>query len=206
MRTARPRFAVLASGRGSNAERLMNAFASGYLDGDLVLVLSDNPEARVLERAASREITTAVVPREGRTRGEHEAEVLATLGTYRAEHLLLAGYMRVLSPWVLDRFAGSILNIHPSLLPEFRGLDPQARQWEAGVTVAGATVHFVDEGIDTGPVLLQGSITVRGDEGPEGLAMRILTEVEHTIYPQAVRLLIDQLNLQEAMKVAAGKP
>ncbi len=205
MRAHKPRFAVLASGRGSNAEHLMDAFASGYLEGDLVLVLSDNPEAPVLERAASREIASVVVPRGRRSRGEHEAEILETLGTYRVEHLLLAGYMRVLSPWFLDRFQGSILNIHPSLLPEFRGLDPQVRQWEAGVTVAGATVHFVDEGIDTGPILLQGSIAVRGDEGPEGLALRILTEVEHTIYPQAVRLLIDQLDVQEAMKVAANE-
>lgn len=110
-----------------------------------------------------------------------------------AEHLLLAGYMRILSAEFLDAWPGRILNVHPSLLPDFPGLDAPARQWEAGVTVAGATVHVVDDGVDSGPILLQGRIEVRGDEGPDGLAMRILTEVEHRIYPRAVRLLVGEL-------------
>ena len=187
----RPRFAILASGRGSNAERLMEAFAAEDLDdADLVLLVGDNPDAPALERAARRGIPTAVVPRL-ETREHHEAELLAAVAD--ADHLLLAGYMRVLSPWFLERFPGTILNVHPSLLPDFPGLDAPAQQWEAGVAVAGATVHIVDETVDGGPILLQGSIAVRGDEGAEGLAARILTEVEHRIYPQAVRLFLDRL-------------
>ena len=188
----RPRFAILASGRGSNAERLMEAFANDLDDAELVLVVSDNPTAAVLDKAKRYGVPTAVVPRDGE-REEHERALLATIGAGGVDHLLLAGYMRILSPWFLERFAGTILNIHPSLLPDFPGLDAQARQWEAGVEITGATVHLVDEGVDSGPILLQGSIAVRGDEGPDGLADRILTEVEHRIYPRAVRMLIDRV-------------
>lgn len=190
---APPRFAILASGRGSNADSLMDAFASGFLPAELVAVLSDRSDAEVLGRAARRGVLAEQVPAAGRTRVEHEDELLARLSAHRVEHLLLAGYMRVLSPSFLARFPGVILNIHPSLLPDFRGLHAVARQWAAGVKVAGATVHYVDAGVDTGPILLSGSIVVRGDEGEAGLAERILTEVEHVIYPRAVWLLCDRL-------------
>ena len=105
----------------------------------------------------------------------------------------LAGYLRILSEAFLRQFAGVVLNIHPSLLPDFPGLGAAARQWRAGVRVAGATVHYVDAGVDTGPILLSGSLEVRGDEGEAGLAQRILTEVEHVIYPRAVWLLCARL-------------
>jgi phosphoribosylaminoimidazolecarboxamide formyltransferase/IMP cyclohydrolase len=170
----------------------METFATDLSDAELVLVVSDNPQAPVLEKAQHRGVPTAVVAREG-SREDHEQALLETVAAAGAEHLLLAGYMRILSPWFLERFQGTILNIHPSLLPDFPGLDAPARQWEAGVEVAGATVHFVDEDVDSGPILLQGSLEVRGDEGPDGLADRILTEVEHRIYPQAVRMLVDRL-------------
>ena len=173
----------------------MEAFATELNDAELVLVVSDNPEAPVLEKARRRGVPVAVVARDG-SRGDHERALLETVAAAGAEHLLLAGYMRILSPRFLERFEGTILNIHPSLLPDFPGLDAQERQWEAGVTVAGATVHFVEEDVDSGPILLQGSIEVRGDEGPDGLADRILTEVEHRIYPQAVRTLVDRLRDQ----------
>jgi phosphoribosylglycinamide formyltransferase-1 len=186
----RPRFAILASGRGTNAEALMDLFGSGEVAADLVLVLSNVPDAPVLERAGLRGVPTAVVPHPGLDREEHEDLVLERLGDYRVDHLALAGYMRILSSHFLDRFPGPILNIHPSLLPEFPGLDAPARQWEAGVAEAGATVHLVTEEVDAGPILLQGRIDVRGDEGPEELARRILTEVEHRIYPEAIRLLV----------------
>lgn len=188
----RPRFAILASGRGSNAARLIDAFAAGTIPADLVLVATDNPGAPVLEEAGRRGIPTAVVAFDG-SRREHETRMLEVLHEAGAEHLLLAGYMRILGAGFLEAWPGRILNIHPSLLPEFPGLDAPARQWEAGVTVAGATVHLVDGGVDSGPILLQGRIEVRGDEGPHGLAHRILTEVEHRIYPRAVRLLVDEL-------------
>jgi len=187
---SRPRFAILASGRGSNASRLMEAFETDLTDAELVVVVSDNPEAPVLERAVEHGVPAKIVVRDG-TREEHERALLEAVAG--SDHLLLAGYMRVLSPWFLERFPGSILNIHPSLLPDFPGLDAPSQQWEAGVATAGATVHLVDETVDGGPILLQGSIAVRGDEGPEGLADRILTEVEHRIYPKAVRILLDRL-------------
>ena len=192
------RFAILASGRGSNAEALIEAFASGFLPAALALVLSNKPDAPVLEKARRRGVPTAVVPSKGLPREAHEERVLAELERARVDHVLLAGYMRILSPHFLARFRGSVLNIHPSLLPDFPGLRGAERQWEAGRKVAGATVHRVDAGTDTGPILLQGSLVVRGDEGPDGLAARILTEVEHVIYPRAVRLFLERLRESQA--------
>ncbi len=187
------RFGILASGRGSNAEALMDAFASGFLPASLVGVVSNVPNAQVLAKARQRLYATAVVPSAGVRRDAHERAILEQLVAMGVQHLLLAGYMRILGETFLQGFAGTILNIHPSLLPEFPGLHAAERQWEAGRKVAGATVHVVDSGVDSGPIVLQGSLVVRGDEGPEGLAGRILAEVEHVIYPRAVRLFIDRL-------------
>ena len=198
---ARPRFAILGSGRGSNAERLMEAFAATVTDADLVLVVTDVAGAPILDKAAAHGVPAVVIDGNQERR---ETAMLAALSEARVGHLLLAGYMRILSRGFLGRFGGTILNIHPSLLPEFAGLDAPARQWEAGVRVAGATVHFVDEGVDSGPILVQGRIEVRGDEGPNGLAHRILTEVEHRIYPRALRLLVDQLAAEEGGTAAPG--
>ena len=188
----RPRFAILASGRGSNAEALMRAFESGLIPATLALVVSNVADAGVLALAAARGYPTRAIPHKGIGRREHEAQLLASLRETAVDHLLLAGYMRILSHDFLAAWPGAILNIHPALLPDFPGLHAAERQWEAGRKIAGATVHFVDAGVDTGQVLLQGSLEVRGDEGPEGLAQRILTEIEHVIYPRAVRLFLDR--------------
>lgn len=188
------RFAIFASGRGSNAEALMQAFATDLIPAEVGLVVCNQPEAQVLQKAQARGVPTVLVPSKGLAREAHEAQLLEELHKARIDHLLLAGYMRILSPYFLKRFNGSILNIHPSLLPDFPGLEGAERQWAAGVKVAGATVHFVDAGVDTGQILLQGSLIVRGDEGPDGLAKRVLHEVEHVVYPRAVRLFIDRLN------------
>lgn len=195
MATSEPerlRFAIMASGRGSNAMALMDAFESGFIPADLVLVLSNKEEAPVLEKAAARGVPTRVIPSRGKGRHEHEELLLDALREVRVDHVLLAGYMRILTPHFLAGVGGSVINIHPALLPDFPGMHAAERQWEAGFRVAGATVHFVDEGVDTGQVILQGSLEVRGDEGPEGLAQRILREVEHVIYPRAVRLFVDR--------------
>jgi len=191
------RFAIFASGRGSNAVALMDAFDSGFIPATLALVLSNKPDAPVLKRAEDRGFATVVVPSKGKSRTQHESELLEALRAHRIDHILLAGYMRILTPHLLRNFPGTILNIHPALLPDFPGLEAAQRQWRAGVKVAGATVHRVDEGVDTGPVVLQGSIVVRGDEGEAGLAARILEEVEHVIYPRAVRLFVDRLQRGE---------
>jgi phosphoribosylglycinamide formyltransferase-1 len=187
------RFAILASGRGSNAVALMDAFQSGFLDADLALVISNKEKAAVLDRARERGVTALCVASKGLERQEHEQRLLAVLREHHVDHVLLAGYMRILTPYFLNQLGGRVINIHPALLPDFPGLHAAERQWEAGRKVAGATVHFVDEGVDTGQPLLMGAIEVRGDEGPDGLALRILEEVEHKIYPRAVRLFLDRL-------------
>ncbi len=196
--TERLRFAIFASGRGTNAEVLMDLFDSGELAADLVLVVCNVEGAPVVTKAASRGYPTAVVPHRGINRTTHEDRVLEAVAEAGVEHILLAGYMRILSPHFIDRFEGTIVNIHPSLLPDFPGVDAQRQQWEAGVTEAGATVHLVTEELDGGPILLQEKITVRGDEGPDGLAARILNEVEHRIYPEAVRRLVTQLTEEQS--------
>ena len=188
-----PRFAIFASGRGSNATVLMDSFVSGFNPGSVCLVASNQEGAPVLERAKERNIPTICIPHKGMPRREHDAAMLKALVDHGAEHLLLAGYMRILGPEFIESFQGHILNIHPSLLPDFRGMHAIERQWEAKVKVAGATVHEVIADVDDGTTVLQGSIEVRGDEGPEGLADRILNEVEHKIYPQAVWLLTRRL-------------
>lgn len=189
----RPRFAILASGRGSNAMSLIELFEAGSVEAELALLLSNKEGAPVLERAMARGVPVVCVPSRGLSRQAHEERVLAMLTRTHVDHLLLAGYMRILSPWFLERFPGKILNIHPSLLPDFPGLDAPRQAWDAGAQEAGATVHFVDHGVDSGPVLLQERLEVRGDEGPDGLAARILTEIEHQLYPRAVRLFVDAL-------------
>jgi phosphoribosylglycinamide formyltransferase-1 len=199
-----PRFAILGSGRGSNAESLMAGFQSGFLPAELVLVVSDVAGAPILDKARARGYATALFPSRGRPREEQEAELSACLLAQDAPHLLLAGYMRLLSRRFVESYPGFILNIHPSLLPDFPGLHSALAQWQAGVRVAGATVHFVDAGCDTGPILLSGSLEVRGDEGSVGLAERILTEVEHVLYPRAVRLVLERM--QRGVPLHAGKP
>ncbi len=205
MPDARPRLAIFASGRGSNAMALLDARDAGLIDAEIALVFSNVPGAAVLDKAAARGVPTRAIASRGLARVEHERQVLALLEELGVEHLLLAGYLRILSPVFLARFRGAILNIHPSLLPDFPGLHGAERQWAAGVKVAGATVHLVSEGVDAGPVLLMGSLEVRGDEGPEGLAARILTEVEHVIYPRAVRLFLDRLARGEPWPARGGE-
>lgn len=187
------KFGILASGRGSNAESLMKAFSEDDFPAELTVVISNRGDAPVLEKARAHGVEALTVESKDKERHDHELELLSALGERNVDHLLLAGYMRVLSRTFLRGWRGQILNIHPSLLPEFPGLHAQERQWEAGVKVAGATVHFVDDGVDTGPVLLQGAIDVRGDEGSDGLSRRILEEVEHELYPRAVRLFLDRM-------------
>lgn len=193
-----PRLAILGSGRGTNAAALMDSFQDGQLKAQLVLVFANVPGAPILQRAKERGYPTAHCAHQGLSRAEHEARLLTILSEHQVDHLLLAGYMRVLTPEFVRRFPGRILNIHPSLLPDFPGPHAVADQWRAGVKLSGATVHFVDEGVDSGPILLTGALAVRGDEGEDGLAERIRREVEHVLYPVAVQLFLDRL--------ASGRP
>jgi len=191
--TPRPRFAILGSGRGSNAVALMSAFRQDMLDAELAVVIGNVTQAPILARAVEYGYPSELLEHRGLTRKEHEQRLRQRLDRHRVDHLLLAGYQRLLSPEFVRDFSGVILNIHPSLLPDFPGRTAVADQWQAGVPIAGATVHVVDAKVDTGPILLCGSLLIRGDEGVEGLAERIRSEVEHVIYPRAVQLLLHRL-------------
>lgn len=202
----RHRFAILGSGRGSNAVALMRELADPEIPAELLVVVSNVPGAAILERAAQHGYPSLVVDSAGRDRRDHERELLQRLRERGVEHLLLAGYMRLLSADFIAAWPGAILNIHPSLLPDFPGLGAVAAQWRAEVRQSGATVHFVDAGIDTGPVLLRGTLEVRGDEGEAGLATRIREEVEHLLYPQALRLLLHRLDEDAQSQVDGAHP
>jgi len=180
---------ILISGRGSNMVALADAVAEGRVPGARVrLVVSDRAGAAGLELARERGIETAVVERRGRTREEHEREVVEALRARGVELVCLAGYMRLLSPCFLEEFRGRVLNIHPSLLPAFPGLDAQRQAVEHGVRVSGCTVHFVDETLDGGPIITQRAVPVLDSDTPETLAARILRE-EHRAYPEALALV-----------------
>lgn len=188
-RSSRAKVAVLLSGRGSNFLALADACARGEVPAELVLVLSDKPEAPGLERARERGIPGRAIPRRGLGQREQERQMLAALCEAGAEWVCLAGYMRILGPDFIAAFPERILNIHPALLPAFPGLEAQRQAWEYGVKVAGCTVHLVDAGCDTGPIVLQRAVPVLDDDTAETLAARILVE-EHRAYAEALRLLL----------------
>ena len=174
----------------------MLALADGVGRGEIpgagiALVLSDHADAPGLARAAELGIETLAVERRGRTRAEHEREIIAALQSHHIELVCLAGYMRLLSPVFIAAYRGRILNIHPSLLPAFPGLDAQRQAIEHGVKFSGCTVHFVDETLDGGPIITQRVVPVHGDDTPETLSARILIE-EHRAYREAVALVVSR--------------
>lgn len=181
---------VLASGRGSNFEALWGAQQAGTLGARIVCLVSDVQGSPALRRARALGLSTRHVdpgPRRGRLSHDAEAHIVAYLRQQLVDLVCLAGFMRILGPALLEEFPGAILNIHPSLLPSFPGLDAQRQALEHGVKVSGCTVHLVDAGVDSGPIVAQAAVPVREDDTRETLAARIL-EQEHRIYPQAVRL------------------
>jgi phosphoribosylglycinamide formyltransferase-1 len=184
------RLAVLLSGRGSNLEALADACARGELPARIVLVLSDRADAPGLGKASARGLTAVVEERRaGEPRAAHEERLAARIQESGADVVCLAGFMRVLTAGFLERFPRRIVNIHPSLLPSFPGLDAQRQALAHGVRVAGATVHLVDAGTDTGPIAGQEAVAVLEDDDEKSLAARIL-EAEHRLYPGTlVRLL-----------------
>jgi len=181
---------VLISGRGSNLQALIDAGKRGELGGEVALVVSNVADAPGLERARRAAVPTVVLDHKGRKREEYDAEVVSILQEHDVGLVCLAGFMRLLSPSFVRAFPGRILNIHPALLPAFPGLQAQRQALEYGVKVSGATVHLVDEGLDSGPIVAQEAVSVRSDDTAESLAVRIL-EVEHRLYPRAVRLLLE---------------
>jgi phosphoribosylglycinamide formyltransferase-1 len=181
---------VLISGRGTNLQALIDAAREGRLGGAIAVVISNVESAPGLERARRAGIPTAFRDHRGRRREDYDQEIAHILHHHAVDLVCLAGYMRLLSPEFIRAFPGRILNVHPSLLPAFPGLDAQRQAWEHGVKVSGATVHLVDEGLDSGAIVLQEAVPVLDGDTPETLAERIL-EAEHRIYPRAVRLLLE---------------
>lgn len=186
------RIAVLISGRGSNLQAVIDGVARGTLDAEIAVVVSNRAGAAGLERARAAGLDTVTIPhRDYPTREAFEDALVRELRARRVSLVCLAGFMRLLGPTFLDAFPNAILNIHPSLLPAFPGVDAQKQALAHGVQVAGATVHFVTGELDGGPIVRQAAVPVHADDTPETLAARIL-EQEHRIYPEAIALVLDR--------------
>jgi len=180
---------VLVSGRGSNLQALIGSAQEGRLGGEVAVVVSNVAAAPALDKARAAGVPAFLCDHRGKPREEHDRAVLRVLQDHGADLVCLAGYMRLLSAPFLRALPHRVVNIHPSLLPAFPGLDAQRQAWEHGVKVAGATVHLVEEALDAGPIVMQEAVDVRPDDTPDRLAARIL-EAEHRLYPRAVRLLL----------------
>jgi len=197
------RIGVLLSGRGSNFEALADSVAAGRIpDAEISIVISNREGAEGVARAQARGIPVRVIPSKGLEREAYDRMVVAALDDGRVNLVCLAGFMRLLSPYFVAAFSNRILNIHPSLLPAFPGLEAQRQALEYGVTFSGCTVHFVDENLDAGPIVAQAVVPVRDDDTPDTLAARILAE-EHRIYTEAVRLVLSGRYRVVARRVVA---
>lgn len=187
---AKPRVAILISGRGSNMLALIKAAEADSFPAEIALVISNRADAPGLALAAEEGVETVTIESKpfGKDRAAFEAVLQSTLDTHRIDLICLGGFMRLFTAEFVQRWYGKMLNIHPSLLPSFPGLDPQAQALKAGVKVSGATVHFVTPETDAGPIVMQGVVEVRDADTPETLSARILA-IEHQIYPGALRLL-----------------
>jgi phosphoribosylglycinamide formyltransferase-1 len=194
------RLGVLISGRGSNLQAIAAAAAAGAIPAEIALVLSNRPQAPGLAWAAEQGIATCALPSAGREREEYDRALVAKLREAGVELVCLAGYMRLLSGYFLQAFPGRILNIHPSLLPAFPGLDAAQQAVEYGVKFSGCTVHFVDETLDGGPIILQAVVPVLPGDDVAALAARILVE-EHKLYPEAIRLVASGAVRREGRRV-----
>ncbi|MBE3037105.1 MAG: phosphoribosylglycinamide formyltransferase [Candidatus Atribacteria bacterium] len=179
---------VLVSGRGTNLQAIIEAIEEGKIEGEIKVVISDHPDAYALKRAQQYHIDTRYINFKGfKNREDYDKEIIKTLKEKKIELVVLAGYMRILSPYFIRTYKNKIMNIHPALLPSFPGFHAQKQAIEYGAKVSGCTVHFVDEGIDSGPIILQKAVEVSDDDTEESLAEKILKE-EHQIYPRAIQL------------------
>lgn len=182
--------AILLSGRGSNFEAIARNVQAGKIPAKISVVISNREEALGLERARAMGLNARLIPSRGKDREGYDREVVATLREFHADLVCLAGFMRILSPYFIREFPARILNIHPSLLPAFPGSDAQKQALERGVKYSGCSVHIVDEGVDTGPIVCQAAVPVLDDDTVETLSARILQE-EHRIYTEAICLILE---------------
>lgn len=182
---------ILLSGRGSNFVAIADSIAAGRIpDARIAIVISNRSEAPGLETAIERGLNATFIPSQGKPREEHDREVVAALQQNQVDLVCLAGYMRLLSPWFVQQFPAKILNIHPSLLPAFPGLEAQQQAFAYGVKVSGCTVHFVDEELDHGAIVVQKTVPVLDADDENTLAARIL-EQEHIAYTEAIRIVLE---------------
>ena len=182
---------ILLSGRGSNFEAIANNVAAGRIrNARIAVVISNQPDAGGLETAKRMRLEALVIPSKGKQREEHDREVVAALREHQVDLVCLAGYMRLLSPWFVQQFPRRILNIHPSLLPAFPGLEAQEQAFAYGVKITGCTVHFVDEELDHGAIVVQKAVQVLPTDDESTLAARIL-EQEHLAYSEAINLVLE---------------
>jgi phosphoribosylglycinamide formyltransferase 1 len=185
------RIGVLLSGRGSNFEALADSVAAGRIpDAHIAIVIANREGTQGVERANAREITTKIIPSRGLEREAYDRQIVSVLREHQVDLVCLAGYMRLLSPHFIQCFPQRVLNIHPSLLPSFPGLESQRQALEYGVKFAGCTVHFVDENLDAGPIVLQAVVPVLDTDTADTLSQKILRE-EHRIYSEAVKIVLD---------------
>jgi len=185
------RIAVLLSGRGSNFEALADSVAAGRIPNtEIALVVSNREGAQGIDKARARGIETCVIPSKGLEREAYDKLVVAALKEKKVDLVCLAGYMRLLSAYFVAAFPGRIVNIHPSLLPAFPGLESQRQALEHGAKFSGCTVHFVDENLDAGPIILQAVVPIQDDDTESALSERVLRE-EHRIYSEAVRIVLE---------------
>jgi phosphoribosylglycinamide formyltransferase-1 len=180
---------VLLSGRGSNFEAIADSVKAGRIHAEIAVVISNREDAAGIESAKRRGLDARVIPSKGRAREQHDEAVVGVLREKKVDVICLAGYMRLLSPWFVQQFPNRILNIHPSLLPAFPGLEAQKQAFEYGAKVSGCTVHFVDEHLDHGAIILQKAVPVLDTDDEHTLAARIL-EQEHVAYTEAVNIVL----------------
>lgn len=198
------RLGILLSGRGSNFEAIADNVAAGTIDAEIAIVISNRPEARGLEMAHQRGLPAVCIPSKGLDRNIYDGMLVEELKKRGVDLVCLAGYMRLLSAGFIREFPGRVLNIHPSLLPSFPGLDAQHQALEHGVKVTGCTVHFVDEYMDAGPIIVQAAVPVDDDDTVETLSARILKE-EHRIYSEAIRMVLSgNLRIEGRRVLGAG--
>ena len=195
----------LVSGRGSNFKAIADSIASGYIKAENGVVISNVDGVKAFDSARSLSIPYFFVnPKNFSTREAYEAEICSILHSHSTDLICAAGYMRIISPYLINEFRNRIMNIHPALLPSFPGLHAQKQALDYGVKIAGCTVHFVDEGTDTGPVILQSAVEVSDDDTEDSLSARILSE-EHKIYPLAVKYFCEDRILVEGRKISLNR-
>ncbi len=183
------RLGILLSGRGSNFEAIANNVKAGNIAAEIAVVIGNKPDAQGLETADAMGLDAVYIPSKGLKREEFDRRVVALLNEKQVDLVCLAGFMRLLSPYFVHEFANRIINIHPSLLPSFPGLDAQQQALEHGVKVTGCTVHFVDAGLDSGPIIAQADVPIEDNDTVDSLAARILTE-EHRLYSEAINIVL----------------